>query len=49
MMDTLPDAINSIRQERGLRISEITPGVLHSYCPEMDEGTSRKLCQPFSN
>ena len=49
LMDVLPDAVKNIRQGRGLRISEITPGVLQDYCPAMGEDTSRKLCQPFSN
>ena len=49
LMDALPDAVKHIRQGRGLRISEITPGVLQDYCPELGEDTSRKLCQPFSN
>ena len=47
LMDTLPNAVRRIRQERGLRINEITPNVLQDYCPEMDEDTARKLCQPF--
>ena len=49
LMGELPDAVKRIRKERGLRISDITPGVLQDYCPETGEDTSRKLSQPFSN
>lgn len=34
-MDKLPDAIKSIRRELSLRISEISSGVLQSYCPRV--------------
>ena len=47
LMDTLPDAVKRIRRERALRISEITPDALQDYCPEMNEDTLGKLCEPF--
>ena len=49
LMDESPNAVKLIRQERGLRISEITPDVLQGYCPGLSEDISRELCQPFSN
>ena len=49
LMDESPNAVKFIRQERGLRISEITPDVLQGYCPGLSEDISRELCQPFSN
>ena len=49
LMDALPDAVKRIRQERGLRISEITSSVLQHYCPGMSEDTLRKLCEPFGD
>ena len=48
LMDESPNAVKLIRQERGLRISEITPDVLQGYCSGMSEDILRKLCQPFS-
>ncbi len=47
-MGDLPSAVKRIRQERGLRIGEITPDVLRGYCPDGDEDALRMLCQPFS-
>lgn len=49
LMAYLPGAVRSIRQERKLRISEIIPDVLRSYCPGISNQTSWRLCQPFSN
>ena len=46
-MDLLPNAVKRLRQDQGLRIGEILPDVLRDYCPEMNEETSWKLCQPF--
>ena len=46
-MEEFPDAVKRIRQERGLRIGEITPGVLRTYCPGFSDDTLQKLCQPF--
>ena len=47
LMGELPDAVNRIRRERGLRISAITPDVLREYYPGFSEETLLKLCQPF--
>lgn len=47
LMDVLPEAIKLIRRERRLRISAITPDVLREYCPELNDETLLKLCQPF--
>lgn len=47
LMDTLAEAVKLIRQECGLRVSEITPGLLQDYCLGMNEETSQRLCQPF--
>ncbi len=47
LMEEFPDAVKRIRQERGLRISEITHGVLRTYCPGFSDDTLQKLCQPF--
>ena len=47
LMGELPDAVNRIRRERGLRISAITPDVLWEYCPGFSEETLLRLCQPF--
>ena len=47
LMDELPHAIKHFRQERGLRISAITPDVLREYCAGFSEETLQKLCQPF--
>ena len=49
LMDALPDTVKHIRRVRGIRISEITQGVLQDYYPAMSEDMSLKLCQPFSN
>ena len=49
LMNTLPDAIKRIRQERQLRIGEISPDILRAYCSGMSKETSWKLCQSFSN
>ena len=48
LMDELPNAVKRIRQERNLRISEITPHVLQNFCPGISADISRELCQPFS-
>lgn len=48
LMEELPNVIKLIRQERALRISEVTPRVLQDYCLGMGEDISQKLCQPFS-
>ena len=47
LMGELPNAVNRIRRERGLRISAITPDVLREYCPGFSKETLQKLCQPF--
>lgn len=48
LMDASPDAVKLIRQDRGLRISEITSDVLRGYCSGMSQDVLQKLCQPFS-
>ena len=47
LMDALPDAVRRIRMERRLRISAMTPDVLHDYCPSMSIETASELCKPF--
>ena len=46
--DKLPSSVRHIRENEGLRIGEITPAILNSYCPGFDEDSLRKLCEPFS-
>ena len=47
LMDELPNAVELIRRERRLRISEITPDVLRKYCPRFNDEMLLKLCRPF--
>ena len=47
LIGELSPAIKAIRREQGLRIGEITPDVLHEYCPGIHEQTLRNLCEPF--
>ena len=47
LVDDLAHAVRRIRMERRLRISEITPDVLHDYCPNLNSDTARELCKPF--
>ena len=47
LTNELTQAVRRIRAERRLRISAITPDVLHDYCPNMSSETARELCKPF--
>ena len=47
LISELPEAVKHIREERKMRIGEITPEVLCAFCPNIDSGTSRKLCDRF--
>ena len=49
LVEELPGAVKSIRQERQLRIGEIPPDILRAYCPGMSKETSWELCHPFSS
>ena len=47
LMRCLPIAVRRIRQERRMRIGEITPDVLQDYCLGAREEVLQHLCEPF--
>ena len=47
LMGELSLAVKQIRQERQVRIGEITPKVLKSFRLELSQETLRNLCRPF--
>ena len=47
LMRRLPLAVRRLRQERRMRIDEITPGVLRDYCLGAGEEVLQHICEPF--